>query len=103
MDQPVSQMNVPALGRMGADVRAAADAFGRAHADSGRLAGAAALSGWPAARAVTGAEQVWAGFLKQLSGQVRQLGDGLAQAASDYQAADEHAADQVTGAGRLPR
>ncbi len=99
MGYPVGQVDIPGLSRVGKAVERAAGSFEKAqarHAD--RLAPGAGRGGWSTTAALNRGSETWAAFLKQLAGQVRDLGTGLSSSAQEYPAADQASSARINAA-----
>ncbi|MGX6606175.1 hypothetical protein ACWKSP_29240 [Micromonosporaceae bacterium Da 78-11] len=100
MGQPVVQVDIPALAKVGSDVTATSESFRAAYATSeADLSAGVTLDGWATGPAMHQATSAWHTFTGALAEQVRTFGDGLAASAKQLQAADQAAADRMTGAG----
>jgi hypothetical protein len=94
--QPI-HVDIPGLARVGFAVTHSADAFDQVHSGHPSRLSTGAPPEWGSTGAVTNASQAWQAFLRQLSGQVRDLGAALNSAARDLDAADAASAERTAG------
>ena len=100
MYEPVQEVDIPGLTRVGGAVEAASVTWGKAHsAHAAELPPGAALAGWASGAALAGANDGWSAFMTRLKGELHAYAAGLTQSAKDYQAADQAAAGSVHGSG----
>jgi hypothetical protein len=104
MYEPVPEVDIPGLTRVGRAVEAASVTWGKAHsAHAAHLPPGDALTGWSTGAALATADDGWAAFMTRLKNELHAYAAGLTQSAKDYQAADEAAAAGVHRAGGGPR
>lgn len=99
MYEPVPEVDIPGLTRVGGAAEEASVSWGEAHGKhAAGLAPGTALDGWATGTALTTADQGWTAFMSRLKGELHTFAAGLTQSAKDYQAADEAAAQRSRGA-----
>ncbi|MEV4705265.1 hypothetical protein [Actinoplanes sp. NPDC049316] len=104
MYEPVPQVDIPGLSRVGSAVEAASVTWGKAHSTHAeQLPPGDALTGWAAGAALATANDGWSAFMTRLEDELHAYAAGLTQSAKDYQAADEAAAAGVYRGGGAPR
>lgn len=105
MYEPVPEVDIPGLTRVGGTAEQASVSWGQAHSKhAAGLAPGTSLDGWASGTALTTADQGWTAFMSRLKEELHTFAAGLTQSAKDYQAADEAAAQRTGGAyGGRPR
>ncbi|AGZ42806.1 type VII secretion target [Actinoplanes friuliensis] len=105
MYEPVQEVDIPGLTRVGSTAEQASVTWGKAHsAHAGDLTPGSSFDGWASGPALGAAEQGWSAFMTRLKGELHTYAAGLTQSAKDYQAADQAAAQRAGGAyGGGPR
>ena len=105
MYEPVQEVDIPGLTRVGGAVEAASVTWGKAHsAHAAELPPGSALAGWASGAALATANDGWSAFMTRLKGELHTYAAGLTRSAKDYQAADEAAAGAVhRGGGMVPQ
>jgi uncharacterized protein YukE len=100
MYEPVQEVDIPGLTRVGSAVEAASATWAKAHSShAAELPPGSALAGWACGAALAGANDGWSAFMTRLKNELHTYAAGLTQSAKDYQAADQAAAGNVGGSG----